>query len=126
LETLGAVQTRRRFPVTTIPPQPDIETLPKVVKSRDWDLFVKECRIAGWDLLKLNRNKKVIIIEDWACLYRRTKKLWIRGGWVGIRESRQGFTVAKLPKLVRYNELLFFDSIDGVGKTFKGIEFGGK
>lgn len=112
--------------MTTIPPEPDIETLPKVVKSRDWDLFVKECRIAGWDLLKLNRSKKVIIIEDWACLYRRTKKLWIRGGWVGIRERHEGYTVAIRPKLTRWNKLRFFNSIDGLGSSFTGIEFGGR
>lgn len=109
-----------------IPPEPDIETLPPVVKSRDWDLFLKECKITGWDTLKLGRHKRVIIIEDWACMYRRTKKLWKRGGWVGIRERHEGYTVAKHPKLTRWIKLQFFDSVDGLGSSFSGIEFGGK
>ena len=55
---------------------------PKVIKSRDLELFRKEIKLLGWGgLQKLSRRRMIVVLPDQSPMaYRRTSKKWILQG----------------------------------------------
>lgn len=57
-------------------PEPD--NLPQVMKTRDLQLFMNECRLAGYGAEKKSRNVVFIEGDLWIVGYKRKRKLWIK------------------------------------------------
>jgi hypothetical protein len=56
----------------------ETDNLPQVVKAKDLQLFMKECRLAGYEAEKKTRNVVLIGGDDWLLGYKRKRKLWIK------------------------------------------------
>lgn len=57
---------------------PETDNLPQVVRTRDLQLFMNECRLTGYEAAKKSRNVVFIEGDLWIVGYKRKRRLWIK------------------------------------------------